>query len=174
MSDDMQKQLAEANKKLGEAEAKLKEYTDKEKELKELTQTVDELGKKLKEAESKNKELTEQIYTYSVEKKKTEINAELDKAVADKKIYPAQKEVLFALMMNVDERKFKFGNGEKTAGEILKEFIGSNKVDIHTEEESERGESHKEDVERSELDRKAQKYSQEHKVSYTEALKAIS
>jgi len=173
MSDELQKQLADALKAKAEMEVQVKELSEKTSAFEALSAENKTLKDSLAEATKKIGDLEIQVGRYADEKKAVEINAMLDEAVKNKKITPAQKPMLYTLLANAStEKKYKLGDAEKTPAEILKAFIDSNSVEINTDEQTGAGEPQKND--REALHQKALQYMEKHKVSYREAVVALS
>lgn len=168
--EELQKKLDEATAKVVEGEAKVKELTEKVQALVAENQKLAAQGAEQEKELATFKEAAEKS---AQEKRVLEINTYLDKAIADKKILPAQREALFALFINAPtEKKFKLGETEQTSEEILKAFVDASSVSVNTEESTESGEP--QDAEGDALVKKARDYSEKHKVSYREALLAVS
>lgn len=166
--DELQKKYAEVAQKLAEADVKLKEYAAKEEK---FTATEKELSEAKAALEKANASVSE----FSTKAKEAEVNATLDKAVTDKKISPAQKPALFALLMNAEsEKKYKVGDAEKTPADLLKEFINANSVSINTETNTETGNPQATGEDNSAAFKAAKDYAEKNKVSFKEALIAVS
>ena len=163
--EKIQKDLAEAQKNFSEAEAKVKEI---EAKAKELEKENGELKKTNEGLSGRVENLEKSVANFSDEKRASEINAVLDKAVTDKKILPSQKPHLFSLMSASNgEKKFKMGDKEHTAKEVLESFIALNSVEIQTDEKSQIDSTSKDFAER------VKQHSEKHKVSIAEATVAV-
>jgi hypothetical protein len=168
--NELEKKLAEETAKVAEVEGKVKELTEQKAALEtELAALKEKDAAAVKELAT-YKETAEKA---AVEKRVLEVNTYLDKAIADKKILPAQREALYALFINApSEKKFKMGEKEQTSEEILRAFVDASTVSVNTDEQTQAGES--QDAEGDSLVRKANEYKEKHGVSYREALIAIS
>lgn len=153
--------LAAAVAKLSESEAKVVAVeADKAK----LIEEKSALEAKFAEAQVK-------IERVEAEKKHAAISATIEKLVADKKIVPAQKEILFALMDKVqfsgDTKQFKLGEKEYTPDGLVLAFVNAGEAQLPTESITDAGV-----VNDSKVDA-AKKYASDNKVSLKEAMLAL-
>lgn len=168
------KQMEEMQKQLAEAQLKIKEL---ELENKKLQDDQSLLVKKHESSEVKVKE-------YEAKLRHQEISAKIDDLIKQKKIVPAQKEVLFALLVNVPEtkeRKFKAGEKEySSVEELVLAFASSNaSIGFNDSPQSERGKKFSDpdakrdengNLVRGEADaRKIQEYATRKSLSFKEA-----
>jgi hypothetical protein len=159
--EKLQASLSEANAKLAEAtqvqEVMTKTLAEKDAELKRLSDENDGLKKLAADAKA--------------EKRVIAIDATLDKLITDKKIVPAQKDALRTLMQELPEskdKKYKLGDKEHDSLEsVVMAFIEANAEVPNTTTGTERGMN-------QDLTDKAKKYAEDHKVSFKEALVAIT
>jgi hypothetical protein len=126
--------MEEMEKKLAEAQLKIKEL---ELENKKLQDDQELLVSKYETSEKSVKEYQQKV-------RHAEIAAKIDEMIKAKKIVPAQKEVLFALLANVPEtkeRKFKVGEKEySTIEDLVLAFVSANATsNLNDEERSYRG-----------------------------------
>lgn len=152
-----------ALKKLAEAEAKVKSL---ESDKKALENSKAESDKRVMDSEAK-------LASFEAKAKKDRIESKVSKAIEDRKILPAQKDLFVTLFSNLPEtkeRKFSVGDKEYADLEsVMDAVIGSNaEVGPPTKEKLD---GHKAD---GSLVEQAKKYSEQHKVSFSEALKAVA
>jgi SMC interacting uncharacterized protein involved in chromosome segregation len=157
--ESMEKELQEKIAALeGEAKTLKDQIAAKDAEIKVLSEERDGLKKQADDAR--------------LDKFKAEVTANLDRCVAEKKITPHGKELLFTLIMNANlqaEKKYKVGEKEfDSVQALVLEFVNAEKP-LPTEPETGVGEKQTAD-----LTAKAKKYAEEHKVSFKEALSAVS
>lgn len=169
-AEELQKELNTASEKIAELSQKHSDAAGR----------VVVLEKEVVEAKAKNESLQKefsaakgQLEAVAQDKRKGDITAKLDKLVSEKKIMPAQKEVLFTLLDNAQasgERKFKIGEKEYPSVEALVfAFIDSgNPTGLNTEVKSETGKD------QGDLAVRAKEYAEKNKVSYKAALIAVS
>lgn len=157
------------------------QLADKERLLAESAKAVETLEGNVTAFKTENaalkakvEELCGDVAKLSQEKKSIEINKALDGLVSGKKIVPAQREVLFALMEKAEivgeAHKYKLGEKELTAQELLLSFVESGAPSLNTGENTEVGEPTQAD-----MDARVKKFMTEEKtkgkvVSYKEAL----
>lgn len=187
MNEEIKKltdQLVEANKKLSESDAKIKELEIEQTKVKELTEKLDAKEKQYSEIEKLNTELKNSIKVFEDEKNKSEINVVLDKWINDKKIVPAQREAAFTILMEAKvlsktEKKYKVGDKESTYEELLHNFIQmGDGAGLPTEPKSKQTPPHGTNQgamdEADKIHAKVLEYQEKNKVSYREALAAVS
>lgn len=175
MTEQLQKDLAEALKNKAEADIKIKELSEKASRVEALETENGTLKASLSDAMKNVGELENQVSTFRAEKRETEVNATIEKYVQEKRLTPAQKPYAFALLMNATtEKKFKIGDKEQTLDEIAKALFAANTVSVNTEEQTEVGEAQTNDETREEFAKKAHEYKEKHKVSFKEAVIALS
>lgn len=150
-----------------------------------LEKDLTEAQTALKTAQDEAKKATEKFSAVEKEftehKKKVvdvEIENEVKQFVADEKILPAQAPFLTALLKNVqmnqETKKFTVADKEYTSvRELVKAFVSAH-VDIQTGDKgaADRGTVGQDGLDA--LNAKAKKYATEHKVSFKEALIAVS
>lgn len=171
-------------KELNEARAKVAALTAENGELKAR---ADKAEKQFTDAEARIKVLESDKAEFALKARKESITAKLDKAVADKKITPAQKPLLETLLMEAkftEEKKFKVGEKEySTVDDLVFEFANLSSTAPAEEPESEntRGDrgskTHSDaahDPEADKLHARATNYSEAHKVTYKDALAKVS
>lgn len=171
--------------------------SEMEKELKELAGRLETVEKKFTQAEETNKALAAEnanlktgiaaaekraidaetsVSEFRQKANEAEVTAAVDKLIADKKIVPAQKESVLAVLMAAKQAPelksySKDGKGGAPLFETtLKAFSDGPAAGLPTEEESEMGK----DASGDDLDSKAQEYAAKHKVSYRDALIAVA
>ena len=177
--------LRKENAELKEALAKLEgEYAliksktgdDKKKEEMEAKESADKItkleqeNKDLKEVnskmEQKNKEFADSA-------NKAKILSDVEKLIVDKKITPAQKDYAVSILSDIlskpEQKLFKEGDKEVSEYERMFSFLSKGSVDVNDEGLSELGDKSVKD-----LDDKARQYAETNKVSYKEALIAVS
>jgi hypothetical protein len=156
-----------------------------ETEIAALEKDLTEAQTALKTSQDEAKKIAEKAETISKEfgmhKKQVmdaEIEAEVKQFVADEKILPAQAPFLVELLKNVqvNQETKKFTVAEKeysSVRELVKAFVTAH-VEINTGEKggSDRGTVAQDSI--NALAEKAAKYADEHKVSFKEALIAVS
>ena len=175
-ADDCPKRLLAAMGELDGAKKKLAEYDMEQKGL------LNDKQKMMKENEALKVELVtakEGLTVVYKEKKAQEIAVTIDKFIAEKKVVPAQKEVLFQLLMNVEDsgvRKFKVGVKEYDSyAALVKLFIEvGNGLGLPTDERSENGVPSLTLENREGLAKAALEFAAKNKVSYKEALITIA
>lgn len=150
---ELETKLAEAEKAL---EAKTAEFSAKE------TGYAEDKAK----SEASIKELSEKLNQAEAEKRKAELTAYTDKLIADKHILPAAKDSVYALLdsMTIGAKTYK----EKPIVEMFKSFAESLKVELPSDETTDKGDKE------TDITEAAKKYAEENKVSFRVALKAIS
>lgn len=152
--EELKAKLAETEKA---HEAMKSEFSAKEtgfaEEKAKLEASVKELSEKLDKAES--------------DTRKTELNAYTDKLVADKKITPAAKETVYALLdvMATGVRTYS----DKPVIELFKQFVESLEVKLPTDPETETGDKGEKDEHAL-----AKEYAAKNGVDFKVALKAVS
>ena len=146
--------------------------------LAETEQSLTEANSKVSDLSVENKELKESVEEKTVElakvelaKKTAEVTAEVDKLIADENMLPADKDIAMTLLKNLDvTKKYKTGDNELTAKELLLKLLKNSKVEISTEQETKDGKP-----QTSDEDAKVKEYMEKNKgVDYKEALIAIS
>lgn len=174
---EMERQLTDKDSKIAELEAKanIKDDDDKDefprmkKRLKQLEEENAQLKKKLEQLTKKNEEMTAEVKKHEWEVREAQVEKEVDGYIQAEKINPSQKDALKTFLLQNQEKAYKLGEKECTVSELFKVFIDGGKPDLNTKEGSEVG---KPDV--NDIADKAQKYAEEHKISYKEALIKIS
>jgi hypothetical protein len=157
--------LADVTRKLAEAGTKIESLTA------DLTASKAETAseKEAREAaEAKYAEANEKVVKAETERKHAAITSTIDKLVVEKKIVPAQKPLLFAIMSGAQfaDKKFKLGDKEYDSPEaMVLAFIDAGKAPLNTAAETGAGESTEADQVEA-----AKKYASENKVSFKEAL----
>lgn len=158
-------ELEKLQASLSEANVKLAEATKVNEELIEQVASAESEVKKLSDENAEMKKLVSDI---RIEKHMAEINASLDKLIADKKIVPAQKDFLRTLLSELPEtkeKKYKLGEKEYAGLEqVVMAFIEAHTDAPSTDTQTDTGDLN------SDLTDKAKKYAVENKVSFTEAL----
>lgn len=147
----------------------LKKFADENKSLKaeaaESAKTIKAEKDRADAAEAKVKE-------YADAAEAREIESAVSDLIAKKKIAPAQKEAVSAMLKGAKSQvnKFSVGGKEKSMSEIVKEFFSAAPdLDLNTDTESEAGEKLNLD-----LAAEAKKYADANKVSFDDALIAVS
>ena len=153
----LESSLQDSEKKLADAQTQLTQFK----------QASEELSKKV---ESLQKHADEQ----KIENRRLKMTAFVEELINKKKIVPAQKEMLLAILMNVNgssEHAYKIGEKEfKSLENIVAAFVEAGPdIALPTQESTEAGEAMN-----LSLDDSAKKYAREHKVSYKEALLAVA
>lgn len=175
----MEKELNELREKLAEteklfADEKVAFATEKET----LTKSIDEMKTKCEELQAKCDEWGKKYSAIEEEKHTAEINAKIDALINDKKVMPAQKEMLFTLIKNMPrEAKYSVDGKEETLETLVLKFAESNTpVNMPTEPKADGSlpEEKKFDNPSDALDAAINKYMAEHKTSYTKAYEAIT
>lgn len=167
----LEQQVADGVRKLAEAVAKA---VGLEKQVADAGAANAELKQGKEAAEAKFAQASKELGQERDTRRTGEINATLDKLVADKKIVPAQREAAFILLKNSDltgERKFKVADKEySTAESLVLAFIEAGSGSgLSTKEKSESGEA-----QASAVADRAKQYAEKNKVSYRDALIAVS
>mgnify|MGYP001616575791 CR=1 FL=1 len=156
-------EITEATKKLAATEAKVKELEG------EVSKEKTAKAAAIKENETLKAD-NEKLYT---DKRKSEVSATIDKLIRDKKVVPAQKDALEAILMDsgsVSARKFSVGGKDyKNASELVLSFVEAGIAPLNTNTETDAGEK-----QASDLSGRAKQYAEKNKVSYKEALFAVS
>jgi hypothetical protein len=177
-------QLTEATKKFSDAQAKIQELEGLNGKVKELTDEAATAQKRIAELETQNADLKVEAKKFSDEKNKAEVNATLDKWIADKKIVPAQREAAFALLIDARERgqaerKYKIGDKDMSQEELILNFMQNNATGLPTKESTSQTAPHgdpakgMDDAEK--IDLKAKEWMEKNPgQSYREALAAVS
>ena len=167
-----------------------------EEKLKELAGRLEAVEKKFTEAQTSNAALAAEnadlkaaaaasekrateaetaVAAFQLRASEAEVEAAVAKLITDKKIVPAQRESVFAVLMAAKQvpglkSYSKDGKGEASLFDAaLKAFTDGTESSINTEEESEMGAPAGE-----ELDVAAKKYAAANKVSYRDALIEVS
>lgn len=174
--------IEELNRQNAKLEAENKSLQTENAALeKDLTESQDALKLAKDEAKKAQDAHAATEKEFSMHKKAStdkEIEAEVAQFVADQKILPAQKPFLVELMKNVqvnsETKKFTVADKEyATVRDLVKAFVTAH-VDINTDDKgaADRGTVGQEAIDA--LNAKAKKYATEHKVSFKEALIAVS
>lgn len=166
------------------------EVKQMEKEMETLRTENADLKKQLEESSKKYAELSSQVDQFKLDARKAELKNKLAKFIQDKKISPAQEEILMSILMNAHsngQKSFKIADKEyKTMDDMVFAFVDSNSNGLPTDEKSKMGKKFKSEDGKEEVevdgdiltgiadDKKIEDYSQEHKVSYKEAMIALS
>jgi len=173
-SMDLEAKLKETEVKLSEACKQLSDVQDALKARDAVLAEKDAQVQKL--AEERDAHMAE-LKKLAEEKRAADVKATLDKWVSEKKINPSQVPMLEHFMLNAQltgEKKFKLGDKEvDSLTGIVEAFVDAGKVKLSTDEESELGDTRGLE-EQDQLDRAAKEYQEKHKVSYKEALIAVS
>lgn len=159
-------QLQQENAGLKEAN---KKFSDENKVLRE---SVEKIGKDTADVKAFADEVRAQNEQLKKDKRFAEATTKVNELIQSKKIVPAQKEALTALLLETDStRKFSIGGKEYTGMEaVVLAFVEAGNAAVPpTEEESEVGKQNSQD-----LDGKVKNYQAKHKVSYAEALTAVA
>lgn len=170
---ELEKNLSEATSRLKEFECKGDGMEEMKKKMKALEEENGKLKGELDKFKCKNNELEAIAAEYKDKAAAEEVTAKVDKLIADKKITPAQKEHAFTLLMeakkDVSEKKYKLGEKEVSKEDFVLAFFSSNSVEVKTDPVTGKGEAHLSDE-----DKKIREYSEKNKVSYKEAMLALS
>lgn len=179
---ELKEKLANLEKLYTEEQAKGATYaTEKEGMVKcmedmkgkcaEMSAKCDELKMKCDDWEKKYSEATEAARV-------VEITAKIDKLIEDKKVLPAQKELLFTLIKNMPrEAKYSQDGKEETLDALVLKFAESYQpVNLPTAPAANGQQPEKKEFDSEEDAKHAaiEKYMAEKKCSYTEAYKAIT
>lgn len=149
-----------------------------EKELTEAQTALKTTQDELKKAGEKAAAIEKEFAMHKKESTDKEIEAEVAQYVQDEKILPAQKPFLIELMKNVqvnpETKKFTVGEKEySTPRELVKAFVGAHtKIKTGDGDGADRGTVIQESLDA--VNEKARKYATEHKVSFKDALIAVS
>lgn len=168
--DEKMKELA------GRLDAVEKKFTQAEETNKALTAENATLTKKLEAADKRAIDAEASVAEFRQKANEAEVSGAVDKLIADKKIVPAQKESVFAVLMAAKQAPelksySKDGKGGAPLFETtLKAFSDGTAAGLPTEEESEMGK----DATGDDLDAQAKDYAAKHKVSYRDALIAVA
>jgi len=176
-------EVTKLNARIAELETRLREYEKEEvaeaekvkADLAEAEKKVEAAEVKAVEAEKKAEQLEKEVKAHRRQAIEVSVQATIDKLIADKKIVPAQKEAAFALLLNAKdgatEKKFKVGEKEMGAEELVMSFFANGHASVNTDTETEAGTRSDGD----DLDAKARKYMESHQgVSYKQALIEVS
>lgn len=161
--EKMQALLTESNEKLAASA----------KEVEGLKAQYAESDVQVKKLSAENVSLSKELGEVKTTKRHAEIRAEIDKLIQEQKIVPAQKESLFTLLSNLPESaEKKYTLGEKSfssLSDVAMAFVNSGmKAPVAG------GESFQGEKQASELTDRAKKYAADNKVSFKDALLAIS
>jgi hypothetical protein len=183
VKEDAMPDIEKLNARIAELEARLREYEKEEvaeaekvkADLAEAEKKVEAAEVKAVEAEKKAEQLEKEVKAHRRQAIEVSVQATIDKLIADKKIVPAQKEAAFALLLNAKdgatEKKFKVGEKEMGAEELVMSFFSNGHASVNTDTETEAGTRSDGD----DLDAKARKYMESHQgVSYKQALIEVS
>ena len=143
--EDAVNELEIAQKKLAEAQARIVELEGSNAKITELTQNLETATARVKEVETENTALSAKVKQFSDDKNKAEINATVEKLIADKKINPVQKEAAFTLLMDArekTEKKYKLGDKEISHEEFVLNFFQNSAAGLSTEDQSKQGDPH--------------------------------
>lgn len=158
----------------------MKKMTDEE--IKELQNQNEKLKKD-------NEEWSKKFSEVSKQKRNMEIEAKIKKLVAEEKIVPAQEKYLFTILSEFGQTEKKFKIGEKeynSVEEVVLELISNGTSEkLQTSPSSKTGkryeltddeqlDSEGKIISGNEDDRKIKEYMQKNKVSYKEAMFALS
>lgn len=185
-AEQLQAELSETTKKLEEAKAEIKKYTERdskdreslEAKVKEYSDKNADLQKQIDALKKDKDDLSAQVGKFQTEAITAKVTADVNKLIEEKHILPAQKEKTFALLMDAAkapaEKKFKDGDKELSAYDHMLAFMQASRVDVSTEEASQTGERQSAD-----LDAKIQAFIAKEKkegreVSYKDAMLAVS
>ena len=185
----LQKKYEEAEAAKVAAEEKAKESEAKadeaEKKVEEASKTVEEAKAQVEEAEKKKEEAAKEKEALEAEVKqnkleviKNDVNTVIDKLIEGKKVLPAQRESFFTLLYELrtapgEVKKYKIGEEEKSLESIVLDIVEKHEYNINTDGDTATGDTGaKKDNE--DLRDKANKYAEEHKVSYKDALREVS
>jgi len=165
--EKLELEKAEADKAKAEAE----------KAKQEAEQAAADEKKKADEALAEKTKLEEEAAAKKEADTKAEVAATVKKLVEDKHILPASKDaittLLFDLKSATEVKMYKIGDDEKSSADIITDILSKQVVDMNTEENSETGVPAS-DEEGQATHVKAVKYMKDNKVSYKEALIAVS
>jgi hypothetical protein len=147
-------------------DGKVKEFSDK---IAALTSEVTKLSDEKKAAESRATEAEGKLAAFAEKAENAEITSAVDGLIAKKKVAPAQKEAVFAMLKAAKahaEKQYSVGGKPQGLEAIVKGFFeNAPDLDVNTETESELGKAQNQDkVSR------AKQYAAEHKVSFEDAL----
>jgi len=145
--------LAEENKILQEASAKMRDDIAAIKAFADETKAQNEALKQ--------------------EKRVAEAEAIVEKFVQEKKILPAQKDAAKTILLEMDgTKKFKLGDKEMSISDAFLQFVSANgSVGLPTEEQSEKGTAKTEEEAQQKL---YKEYELKHKVSFKDAVIAVN
>lgn len=176
---EMEEQIKELTEKLANAE---KLFADEKAayavEKETMTKTTEELKAERDGLKAKCEDLEKKYSDITEEKRVSDINAKIDELITNKKVLPAQKEMLFTIIKNIPvETKYSVDGKEMGLNELVLKFAEAyNPVSLPTEPKAD-GQTPKVEKFDSEDDAKhaaITKYMEEHKVSYTKAYEAIA
>ncbi len=172
---ELQEKLANAEKLFAEEQTKCAAYAVEiegmTKRLKETADIANELQTKCDGLEKKYSEVTEAARV-------VEINAKIDELITAKKVLPAQREMLFAIIKNMPrEAKYSIDGKEETLEGLVMKFAETyTPVNLPTEPAA-NGKAPEVKKFNNDDDAKhaaIEKYMAEHKTSYTKAYEAIT
>ena len=196
-----EQKLSEEEVKKMENEEKIKELKEEnkkfEEQVKKLNKDLEDSNAKVKVTEEEKKKIQEGLDKYAEDEKSNKINEFIEQGIKDGKILPAQKDNVFAMISAIEGKTVKFTVEEdgkpvekegsiidlykaiayaapfdliKMSEETIAETEDKTASDTKKKLESETGMKVVDD----DIDKKAKKYSEEHKVSYDVALKEVS
>lgn len=165
------------DKRIAELEAENKDL--REGKLKEFSAKVEKLSAENKDLTSKLTVETAradkaegEVAVFASKAEAAEINKHIDQLIADKKVAPAQREAVYAMLKAAKDgatKKFSVGGKEQGLDEIVKAFFAAApKLDVNTETESDNGTS--QEAGSAGKAARAKEYAAKNKVSFEDAL----
>ena len=193
--------LSEEEVKRMENEEKFKEVEDKNKKFEEentqLNKDLEDSNAKIKTLEKEKEDIQKGLDKFAQEKVEKEINEFIEQGIKDGKILPAQKDNVFAMISAIEGKTVKFtveedGKPVEKEGSIIDLYKAiayaapfnlikmSEETIAETEDKTASDQKKKLESETGmkvvddDIDKKAKKYAEDHKVDYDVALKEVS
>lgn len=181
---DMEKEdepvTEEMKKALSDLALSQKAYADSQDAVKTLTSEKEALSAEIvalkasvEETSAKFSAAEAKIKSVEREARNSEIKAKVEALVVDKKIVPAQKDLLYTLLTNMEPNGSKFKMGDKEfdgSDALILAFVNAGKAEVPSTE-TETGAGEKSEVDSVDA---AKKYASANKVSLKEAMIALS
>lgn len=174
--EEMKKEMEAYKQKHMAAEAEAKKFADENASLKASAESVGKEVETLKNAkaelEKKFSEASEKIAKVELEKRESEIETRVNTLVTEKKVLPAQKAALKALLLNAKGvQKFKLGEKEEFEGEeaLILAFVSKGGSRLPTDESSEQGKTSKAERHSPEFVKEVEAYAEANKLSFKAA-----
>lgn len=163
-----EKEMTEMKAQLSEAESALKA---EQKKVSEFSADIAKKESEFNDLKRTNEILTKELNDLKQERRNFELAAKVDNLLLTNKILPAQKDALLNILKNIpSEKKFAQEGVEVSVEEAILKFASLGDTKLNMDGQTKAGEK----VNADDLDARAQAYEKENKVSYKEALRAVS